>query len=247
MPKGIIQLSFVPVYAEASVYSHIVSQFLFGETYEILETREDWLRVVGELDAHTTGWVFQASTHSLPVDFKRPTNLQFRFLLQGIQYFYRGQKQALVPFGAELSLMHSWEADNPIITETIDYHDFVSIFLGTPYLSGGRSVFGIDAVGLVQAYYRNLGELLPHNLEALQTLGTPIDYADAQPNDILFFCDKNGQINHTAILLPEKMVLHVDGFVKTDTIKATGIIGRYRQLTHQLVAIRTLRKDIQLD
>lgn len=247
MPKGIIQLSFVPIYAEASIYSHIVSQFLFGETYEILETSEGWLRVVGDLDTQITGWVVLASTHSLPIDFKFPSGHRSRFLLQGIQYFYKGQKQVLAPFGADLSLLHNWEADNPVVTETIDYHDFTSIFLGTPYFSGGRSVFGIDAAGLVQAYYRNLGELLPHSLEALQSLGTPIDYADAQPNDILFFADKDDKINHVAILLPEKMVLHVDGFVKTDTIKSTGIIGRYRQITHPLVAIRTLRKNIEID
>ena len=46
MEYGICNLAVIPLRAEASDRSEMVSQILFGETFEILEWAERWVKVI---------------------------------------------------------------------------------------------------------------------------------------------------------------------------------------------------------
>ncbi|RYY20695.1 MAG: SH3 domain-containing protein, partial [Sphingobacteriaceae bacterium] len=56
MEYGICNLAVVPLRAEPSDRSEIVSQVLFGEAFEILEWKEKWVQVATALDSYT-GWI----------------------------------------------------------------------------------------------------------------------------------------------------------------------------------------------
>jgi gamma-D-glutamyl-L-lysine dipeptidyl-peptidase len=56
MEYGICNLSIVPLRAEASDKSEQVSQILFGEVFEILEWKENWVKIVTSLDNYP-GWI----------------------------------------------------------------------------------------------------------------------------------------------------------------------------------------------
>jgi hypothetical protein len=56
MEYGICNLAIVPLRAEASDRSELVSQVLFGETYEILETTDKWVKIITTTDTYT-GWI----------------------------------------------------------------------------------------------------------------------------------------------------------------------------------------------
>ncbi len=56
MEYGICNLAIIPLRAEASDKSEQVSQILFGETFEILEWTERWVRVITTNDNYE-GWI----------------------------------------------------------------------------------------------------------------------------------------------------------------------------------------------
>ena len=56
--KAITHLSIVPIRSEPSDRSEMVSQFLFGESLEVLETKNQWRRVRSVYDNYE-GWIDQ--------------------------------------------------------------------------------------------------------------------------------------------------------------------------------------------
>ena len=64
MKNGISTLSIIPLRKEPSHRSEIVSQILFGETYEVLNKSESWLQVRCHYDDYE-GWMDLIQHHEL--------------------------------------------------------------------------------------------------------------------------------------------------------------------------------------
>ena len=60
MVKGICHLSQIPLRANPKSSSEMVSQLLFGETYLIIEQREEWSLIQMEYDGYE-GWLSKSS------------------------------------------------------------------------------------------------------------------------------------------------------------------------------------------
>ena len=56
MEYGICNLGMIPLRAEAKHQSEMVSQLLFGETFELLEHTDNWVRIVTTFDGYQ-GWI----------------------------------------------------------------------------------------------------------------------------------------------------------------------------------------------
>jgi hypothetical protein len=72
--NGIITLSLVPLRAKDNECSEMTSQLLFGETVEILKSKERWLYVRNHSDNYC-GWVDKKMISLLPENGEKITML----------------------------------------------------------------------------------------------------------------------------------------------------------------------------
>ena len=79
MERGICRLSGIPLRAESSDKSEMVSQMLFGEHYSVLEYGQDrkWIRIKLEFDGYM-GWI--DATRSPRIIFGRSIILIIKYV-----------------------------------------------------------------------------------------------------------------------------------------------------------------------
>jgi peptidoglycan DL-endopeptidase CwlO len=76
-------------------------------------------------------------------------------------------------------------------------------YLGTPYQWGGNSpATGFDCSGFVEYVFAQNGITLPRISRDQYTVGTPVDFSNLQPGDLIFFSvANNGIVDHDGIYI----------------------------------------------
>ncbi len=120
--------------------------------------------------------------------------------------------------------------------------NLVSQYLNAPYLSGGKTIFGMDSSGLVQVIFAMCGIPLPRLASLQVEFGQVIDFLfEVKAGDLAFFENDEGKIIHVGILLNSHQIIHSSGFVKIDIIDSQGIIsGHTSEYSHKLRVIKRL-------
>jgi cell wall-associated NlpC family hydrolase len=115
-------------------------------------------------------------------------------------------------------------------------------FLGTAYLWGGRTVFGIDCSGFVQMVFKLFNINLPRDAYQQAEVGEDVGFlAEAKTGDLAFFDNEQGKITHVGILLSPQSIIHASAIVRIDPIDQAGIVSSSSGLrTHQLRTIRRI-------
>jgi len=84
-----------------------------------------------------------------------------------------------------------------------------SLYLGCPYLWGGRSFLGLDCSGLVQEAFRDLGQTVPRDTDMQRArIGAPVVAlrpADLYRNDLIYIPD------HVLIYAGKGAAIHASG------------------------------------
>ena len=76
-------------------------------------------------------------------------------------------------------------------------------FVGNPYVSGGTSLTnGADCSGFTYRVYSDFGYSIPRTSYAQRNVGTGVDYANAQPGDIICYS------GHVAIYIGNGKIVH---------------------------------------
>src|SRR3546814_17053947 len=75
-------------------------------------------------------------------------------------------------------------------------------YLNTPYLWGGRSLFGMDCSGFVQVIYKHFGVKVSRDAYQQAEEGHIVNaLQDVKPGDLAFFDNEEGKISHVGIPL----------------------------------------------
>jgi cell wall-associated NlpC family hydrolase len=91
----------------------------------------------------------------------------------------------------------------PVDTFESDPAAVAGMFLGTPYLWGGNTAFGVDCSGLVQAAFTACGLPCPADSDMQMSLGSEVTGA-LRRGDLLFWK------GHVAIVVDEARLIHAN-------------------------------------
>lgn len=238
-------LSSIPVREAPKDSAQQVTQLLFGEPIEILKFDRPWLHIRSYIDGYE-GFIDHKQVLAL-------TEKELRRWLEDANYSAIHFQPIEGPFGRQIlsggSLVgqeETFQIGNfkyqiePASVKNNAWTYALS-FLNTPYLWGGKSIFGIDCSGLVQNVFRQLDLNLPRDAYQQAELGNPIDFEDRQQLDLAFFINGNGKIHHVGIVSPELEILHASGHVRLDALSNEGIFNQSAgDFTHSLHEIRRL-------
>ena len=249
MEYGIANLAVVPLRAQPSHASEQVSQLLFGETFEIMERFENWLRIITTFDGYE-GWLNELQL--VPIDSDTYTKIVSAKAITTRSFVASALKEAdnsllYIPFGSTLPFFANGKCTVGSDTFSVDTNgnmenllEIAYSFINTPYQWGGRTHFGIDCSGFAQAVMRTQGVNLKRDAWQQAEQGSVVDFLQsATLGDLAFFDNPEGRITHVGIMLNNEMIIHASGKVKIEQIDDQGIYSaEQKKYTHKLRIIK---------
>lgn len=244
---AIILLSLVPVRANPSERAELVTQFLFGETLDIIEKQEEWTLVKSNIDQYE-GWINNTQYHSLnkaEAGYLKALD-RFHNPYHNLKISVDGTTMligfgAIVPKNGQLDIAGIQFSFPEIPRDKVTWKATILSWLNTPYLWGGKGVYGIDCSGFTQLCMAANGVNIPRDAYQQANCGKTIEQTeDWQEGDLAFF-NKGDKITHVGILLSNNRIIHASGKVRIDKITTQGILNIETGVkTHNLCLIKRI-------
>jgi cell wall-associated NlpC family hydrolase len=253
MEHKICVVPVMPLRAEPSHKSEMTSQLIFGECAVVLEeNNQGWVRLRNQYDQYE-GWampnqmacikeeLYYEPTEEYSREVMTPASVSGHPMNIGLGSFLKGLHHGEMHWGR---VVVKYKGDpikpdhQPVTERNIRHLAFQ--FLNTPYLWGGRSIFGIDCSGFTQTVYRLVGKALPRDAHMQARCGKQLQKDDKpRCGDLAFFSNEEGNITHVGMMLNDFEIIHASGKVRVDSLDQYGIrnadTGKH---THKLAFTR---------
>lgn len=246
MLYGICPLSVVPVRKEASDASEMVTQLLYGDHFEILDTKSNWIKIRIAFDDYE-GWMDQKQSVEIDESTYQQLQQDHNYSTDLIGLITTKNQQLMpIAIGSALHalriLNHTFDGANNKDFKKNQLVDTALLYLNSPYLWGGKSPFGIDCSGFTQMVYKICGFHLKRDSSQQAKQGRALSFIEeSEPGDLAFFDNNEGHIVHVGIMMKDNYIIHAHGHVRIDQIDHSGIFNLdTKRYSHNLRVIKQI-------
>jgi len=204
-----------PLRAAPEADAEQVSQILFGERFDVLDTRDGFAFGQAQRDGYV-GWTaldVLAEPVAAPTHWVKVLRTA-AFATVSIKSQVRGLL-GLNALGAVVETADGmarlagagWVPERhlaPIGLDVIEAAAAAEMFAGAPYVWGGRDSLGLDCSGLVQQALHASGRACPRDADQQATLGKGVDFEDLSRGDLVFWR------GHVGMMLDDTRLIHAN-------------------------------------
>ncbi len=248
---GFCNTSLAPGRLEPNDRSEQVTQLLFGQCYTVLAEVEKWVQIQLHDDAYVAWIDRKLHTELTEAEFEAQLG-EKHFVsvpLCSIQHI-NSNTPIRLSFGAQLPKAkgltfsigkHQYRMEaNYCKAPALPIEEFALSVVNSPYIWGGKSIFGFDCSGFVQVFYSLYGYKLPRDAYQQEAFGTLISLKEAKSGALAFFINEKQKIFHVGIYLGNGQIIHASGKVRIDTLDEKGIYNETtKSYTHLLHSLKT--------
>lgn len=234
----------------------MVSQLLFGEGFEILDSQPKWVKVQLHWDNYV-GWIDASTIHAASFSDIDEEEKNFFYCNDVSAIVNSSLGKQVITLGSTLpqlkkNKMKLGDTDfsfegNSLNSSAIEHtetaiEELAKKYLNAPYLWGGRSVFGIDCSGYTQMVLKMLGTKIRRDAYQQADQGMLVNFVDeARTGDLAFFNNEDGKIVHVGMVLSKNRIIHASGRVRIDVLDHYGIYNQQKKsYSHQLRFIKRI-------
>ena len=255
MEFGICHLNCIAIRKEPSDHSEMVSQLLFGETFQVIEALDAWIKIHVDYDYYE-GWVSMLQVKTLDErSYQEVLKNNTHFSNEMVTLISdRNEQLQILSLGASLPLYSEpyffiddfrYTFDGEVISGKMTKSNLVLTaykYINTPFLWGGKTPFGTDCSGFTQMVYKINGVQLFRDAHQQASQGEVLSFIEeSEPGDLAFFDNEAGEIIHVGILLANNYIIHCHGKVRIDRIDSSGIYNIDSQRhTHKLRVMKQI-------
>ncbi len=247
---GISLLPQIPMRAEKSHCAEMVSQILFGETYEVIEYSEGWMQVKTDFDSYK-GWIDARQFTDYNGTRQETMTVKDRLITVADE----NNNEFIVSAGSIINVPdkdgrfnvngHDFTVKGTHSTTSETILETAKKFIGCPYLWGGKTFMGFDCSGFVQTVFKMCDIKLPRDASQQVNIGETLSIVqEAKGGELAFFGDEES-ITHVGILVDSEHIIHCSGKVKVEHIDNNGIFNG-NEYTHLLRTIKVINRFINI-
>ncbi len=250
---GICNLAIIPLRADSNDRSEIVSQVLFGEHFEVLESLKQWAKIKLQYDGYE-GWIDSKQFQPISKEQYNQLSEDAVILNSDLVEYITSRNNLLmpIPLGASLSFLNhqdinisGFDFEGMKISGVKPKSNLINtafMYLNAPYLWGGKTPFGIDCSGFTQMVYKLNGYRLLRDASQQAAEGEALSFIEeSEPGDLAFFDNEEGKIIHVGIIMDDNYIIHSSGKVRIDRLDHLGIYNaETNRHTHKLRVIKKM-------